>query len=80
MKNVIKLGVLSVIFTIFITGSAIAVIPKEDVGSKTLIDYLNDKNVSFLIVNSGTEVRLTTVDWQDASQICKIIRTAGFNV
>ena len=73
MKKYIKFSVLVVICTVFGISNAAT-------EAKTLVDYLNDRNVSFLIVNSGQYARLTTYGWQDAEKSCKTIRTGGYNV
>ena len=73
MKKYIKFSGLVVICTVFGIANAAT-------EAKTLVDYLNDRNVSFLIVNSGPYARLTTYGWQDAEKSCKTIRTGGYNV
>jgi len=80
MKKHLKISILAVFATIFVTTMSIAAVSEPKSAPKTLVDYLNDKNVSFLIVNSGPTARLTTFGWQDAAKGCATIRTAGFNV
>jgi len=75
-----KISGLAVICSIAVAGLSIAGLPDAMASDKTLVDYLNDKNVSFLIVNTGENARLTTFGWQEAKVSCKTIRTAGFNV
>ena len=75
-----KLAALAAVSTVLVTGASIAGIDLQEKSNKTLADYLNDKNVSFLIVNTGPNARLTTFGWQDANKSCKTIRNAGFNV
>lgn len=70
MKNIIKISMLGAAMAVFSTAFA----------ENTLVDYLNEREVSFLIVNSGPNARLTTFGWVAAAEGCKTIRTAGFNV
>ena len=80
MKKYIKFSGLAVICTVFVTTMSVFGISTASAGAKPLIDYLNDKNISFLLVNTGTRTKLTTFGWQDATISCKTIRTAGYNV
>lgn len=80
MKKYIKLSGLAAICSVFVTSMAVLGVADASAEQKTLVDYLNDKNVSFLIVNTGATARLTTFGWKDATESCKFIRTAGFNV
>ncbi len=80
MKKYIKLSALAAICSVFVTSAAVLGVANAVPEEKTLVDYLNDKNVSFLIVNSGENARLTTFGWQDAAVSCKTIRNAGYNV
>jgi len=80
MRKYMKISGLAVICSIAVAGLSIAGLPDAMASDKTLVDYLNDKNVSFLIVNTGENARLTTFGWQEAKVSCKTIRTAGFNV
>ena len=80
MKNYIKFSGLAVVCTVFVTSMSVFGISYAAVEPETLVDYLNDKNVSFLIVNSGQHAKLTTYGWQDAEKSCKTIKTAGYNV
>ena len=68
-----KISMLSIAAAIFVSNLAFATPP-------TLVDYLNGRNVSFLIVNTGMTARLTTFGWKNAAEGCKTIKTAGFNV
>lgn len=80
MKKYIKLSGLAAICTVFVTTAAVFGVANATTEERTLVNYLNDKNISFLIVNSGQNARLTTFGWQDAEKSCKTIRKAGFNV
>ena len=80
MKKYIKFSGLAVICTVFVTSMSVFGISYAATEAETLVDYLNDKNVSFLIVNSGPHAKLTTYGWQDAEKSCKTIKTGGYNV
>ena len=80
MKKYTKLSGLAAICAIFVTSMSVLGSAAAAPEQKTLVDYLNDQNVSFLIVNTGENAKLTTYGWQDASTSCKTIRAAGFNV
>ena len=80
MKKYIKFSGLAVICTVFVTSMSVFGISNAAADAETLVDYLNDKNVSFLIVNSGPHAKLTTYGWQDAEKSCKTIKTVGYNV
>lgn len=80
MKNYRKLSGLVVISAIFMSAMSFSAAAYAAPEQRTLVDYLNDRNVTFLIVNSGQYAKLTTYGWQSASESCKTIRTAGFNV
>lgn len=80
MKKYIKLSGLAAVCSVFVTSTAVLGVADVAAEQRTLVDYLNDKNVSHLIVNTGVAARLTTYGWKNATESCKIIRTAGFNV
>jgi len=80
MKKYIKLSAMAAFSCVFVTTAAVSGMRGEESSPPTLVDYLNGKNISFLIVNTGMNARLTTFGWQDAAKTCKNIRTAGFNV
>lgn len=80
MKKYTKLSGLAAICTVFVTSMSVLGSASAAPEERTLVEYLNDKNVSFLIINTGENAKLTTYGWQDASASCKTIRTAGFNV
>ncbi len=80
MKKNLKMGGLAMICSLAIAGISVAGLPARVASEITLVDYLNSRDVSFLIVNTGENARLTTYGWQPAEKSCKTIRTAGFNV
>ena len=80
MKNYLKISALAAVCSILVAGASIAGMETAQADERTLVEYLNDKNVSFLIVNTGENARLTTFGYQPAAESCKTIRTAGFNV
>ena len=80
MKRYLKLSMLAAICAVGVAGAAIAGITTPEPKPATLVDYLNGENVSFLIVNTGPNARLTTFGWKDAAVGCTTIRKIGFNV
>jgi len=65
-----------------ILGTALAILAMTSVNAseETLGDYLIDKKLSFLIVNAGPDVLLTTFGWLPAANGCDSIISAGFDV
>lgn len=80
MKNYRKLSGLAGISALLVSVIAFSGASYAAPEQRTLVDYLNDRNVTFLIVNSGQYAKLTTYGWQNAAKSCKVIRTAGYNV
>ena len=77
MKNTLKINVLAVFATIFVSWAAISGIPQAVAQEKTLTEYLYNKDVSFLIVSGQ---KLTTFGQESAKAVCKDIKEAGFSV
>jgi len=75
-----KMGGLLGFLSILLAGTVIAGLPEEKSTAETLTDYLNDKNVSYLIVKSGDSSKLSTFGWLSAKKGCQNIKSAGFSV
>jgi hypothetical protein len=74
MKNVIKISILAGLLASY------AAVADATSLKKSLTDYLNDQNTSFLIVHSIDGGRLTTFGLESAAAVCKNIKSAGYSI